>query len=127
MLDAFRIHVKSGGLCAFANVGLLLCFGIFDAVDLIDSNEAEVVVFSEFVDLLLVLQCEPMVENDPPFLCYEAIRLPLIEIEAVVISCPNPLILRQFVLLVLIIAHISFDMNIGTGTNLNPSSLKSNA
>lgn len=94
---------------------------------MINSNEAEVIVFSEFVDLFLIVESESMIEDDPPFFCEEAIRLALIEIEAVMISCPNPLILWQLILLLLIIAHISYDTNIGTGTNLNPSSLKSNA
>lgn len=46
MLDALGVYVEGSGLCTFANVGLLLRFGVLDAIDLVDSYKPQVVVFS---------------------------------------------------------------------------------
>lgn len=77
---AFGIDVEFGGLSAFAEVGLVLGCLFFYSVDLVDFDEAEVVIFSEFIDFLFLFESVAVVQDDQPLFGEQAIFLALVEV-----------------------------------------------
>ena len=106
VFDPFWVDIQFGWLSTFTEINLVLGLSLVDSIDLVDLDKPKVVIFSKFVDLLLMLEGESMIEDDSPLLWDESVGLAPIEVEPIMVANPCPVVFRQFQFQVLTVPHL---------------------